>query len=88
MAMSPCSFAQRHVFAVAAVLLLAVNGAVADERVAAEQSMADFMNRNPDCMEFSDQCSICAVVDGKAACSTPSIACIKAPYVCTRQRGD
>ncbi|WP_088695283.1 MULTISPECIES: hypothetical protein [unclassified Rhizobium] len=86
--MSLCSFARCHVLAVAAVLLLPVNGVVAGKQVAPEQSMADFMNRNPDCTEFGDQCSICAVVDGKAACSTPKIACIKAPYVCTRRRGD
>ncbi len=71
-----------------AVLLLAANSTVADERVASEQSMADFMKGNPDCMEFSDQCSLCAVVGGKTACSTPKIACIKAPYVCTRRTGD
>lgn len=84
--MSFCGFTRRYVFA-AAVLLLIANSAMADAWSAAE-SMADFMKRNPDCMEFSDQCSICAVVDGKAACSTPKIACIKKPYVCTRRAGD
>jgi len=36
-------------------------------------------------VEFNDQCSICTVVDAKANCSTPKIACIKKPYVCTRR---
>jgi len=85
--MSLSGFAQRYVLAATAVLLLIANSAMADEQAAAE-SMADFMKSNPQCMEFSDQCSICAVDDGKAACSTPKIACIKKPYVCTRRAGD
>jgi hypothetical protein len=80
-------FTQRYVLAATAVLLLIANSAMADEQAAAE-SMADFMKGNPQCIEFSDQCSICAVVHGKAACSTPKIACIKKPYVCTRRAGD
>ncbi|MDL2400904.1 hypothetical protein [Rhizobium mayense] len=47
------------------------------------QSMQDFMQANPDCQQFTDQCSICAVVDGKAQCSTPQIACVKQAYQCT-----
>jgi len=85
--MSLSGFTRRYVLAATAVLLLIANSAMADEQAAAE-SMADFMKSNPQCMEFSDQCSVCAVVDGKAACSTPKIACIKKPYVCTRQAGD
>ncbi|CCM76561.1 hypothetical protein [Rhizobium mesoamericanum] len=84
--MSLFGFIRRYVLAVALVPLLITNSVVANEP-AAGVSMADFMKSNPDCTEFSDQCSICAVVDGKAACSTPKIACIKKPYICTR-RGD
>ncbi|CDM58634.1 hypothetical protein LPU83_2983 [Rhizobium favelukesii] len=84
--MSLCGYTRRCAFAAAAVLLLLANSAMADEQAVAE-SMADFMKGHPDCMEFSDQCSTCAVVDGKAACSTPTIACIKKPYVCTRRAG-
>ncbi|MFS8112897.1 hypothetical protein QD460_14345 [Rhizobium jaguaris] len=47
------------------------------------ESMKDFMHANPDCQQFTDQCSICAVVDGKAQCSTPQIACVKKAYQCT-----
>lgn len=86
--MSVGSFTRHYVPAVAAVLLLTVNSVAAGEQVAGEQSMADFMTNAPDCMEFSDQCTICAVVDGKAACSTPKIACIKTRYVCTRRKTD
>ena len=85
--MSLSGFTRCYVLAATAVLLLIANSAMADEQAAAE-SMADFMKSNPQCMEFSDQCSICAVVDGKAACSTAKIACIKKPYVCTRRAGD
>lgn len=76
---------RRHVFAAAAVLAFAVNSSAADGQVPSEQSMADFIKRNPDCVEFNDQCSFCAVTDGKAECSTPEIACVKKPYVCTRR---
>jgi hypothetical protein len=46
-------------------------------------SMKDFLHANPDCREFNDQCSFCAVSDGKAECSTPQTACVKQPYQCT-----
>ncbi|MBB3609048.1 hypothetical protein [Rhizobium sp. BK602] len=45
--------------------------------------MKEFMQTNPDCKEFTDQCSICTVADGKAECSTPQIACVKQAYQCT-----
>jgi hypothetical protein len=74
-------------------LLLAASGASpafsadAVQATGAEQtqmeSMKDFMHTNPDCQQFTDQCSICAVVDGKAQCSTPQIACVKKAYQCT-----
>ncbi|MEF0939183.1 hypothetical protein [Rhizobium sp. BR 362] len=47
------------------------------------ESMQDFLQANPHCQQFTDQCSICAVVDGKAQCSTPQIACVKQTYRCT-----
>lgn len=47
------------------------------------ESMKEFMQANPDCKEFTDQCSICTVTDGKAGCSTPQIACVKQAYQCT-----
>nr|WP_245269719.1 hypothetical protein [Ensifer sp. WSM1721] len=46
-------------------------------------SVKDFLHTNPDCREFNDQCSLCAVSDGKAECSTPQIACVKQRYQCT-----
>ncbi|TCU17133.1 hypothetical protein EV132_104156 [Rhizobium sullae] len=78
-------YPRMYVFAAAAVFALTVNGSAADAQASVQQSMADFMKSNPDCKEFNDQCSICAVTDGKAECSTPEIACVKKPYVCTRR---
>jgi hypothetical protein len=52
---------------------------------AAMESMADFLKTNPDCTEFTDQCSVCKVTDGKAECSTPQIACVKKAYECSRR---
>lgn len=50
----------------------------------AQQSMQDFLDAHPDCLELTDQCSFCRR-DGEAVtCSTPSIACIKEDYVCTK----
>ncbi|MBP1882397.1 hypothetical protein [Sinorhizobium mexicanum] len=50
-------------------------------------SMKEFMAANPDCMEFNDQCSFCAVVNGVAECSTPQIACVKQKIQCTKRAG-
>ncbi|AVA21071.1 hypothetical protein NXC24_CH01408 [Rhizobium sp. NXC24] len=47
------------------------------------ESMRDFLQANPDCQQFTDQCSICTVANGKAECSTPQIACVKKAYQCT-----
>lgn len=48
-------------------------------------SLKDFIKANPDCLEFTDQCSHCAVVNGVAECSTAEIACIKRDNQCTRR---
>ncbi|WP_331374714.1 hypothetical protein [Sinorhizobium chiapasense] len=48
-------------------------------------SMKEFMAANPDCLEFNDRCSFCAVVAGVAECSTPQIACVKQKTECTRR---
>lgn len=47
------------------------------------ESMKEFIQANPDCKEFTDQCSICTLTDGKAECSTPQIACVKQAYQCS-----
>jgi hypothetical protein len=65
-------------------LLIPVGSPLANEISPIDQGMADFMAKHPDCVEFNDQCSFCAVVAGKLNCSTPTIACIKKVYVCTR----
>lgn len=52
------------------------------------QSMQDFLHNTPDCAEFTDQCSFCRLADGETTCSTPSTACIKKDYVCTRKAAD
>ncbi|WP_139115076.1 hypothetical protein [Rhizobium miluonense] len=53
------------------------------DKAADMQSMKDFLQANPDCTEFTDNCSYCRVTDGQADCSTPQIACVKKPYQCT-----
>jgi hypothetical protein len=70
----------------AAILAAFAPDAMAETPVSADQSMADFIKSNPDCLEFTDECSICAMVAGKPACSTPRIACIRKAYICTRGR--
>lgn len=55
------------------------------DKAADMQSMKDFLQANPDCREFTDSCSYCAVTDGVAQCSTPQIACIKKDYQCTKR---
>lgn len=86
-------------FRVALCLALAIAGIVtaraADTPVAAvpeprqteNASLKDFIKANPDCLEFTDQCSHCAVVNGIAECSTAEIACIKRENQCTRWAG-
>ncbi|MBV2183812.1 MAG: hypothetical protein KUL88_04620 [Rhizobium sp.] len=50
----------------------------------AQQSMRDFLKEEPNCLEFTDQCSICRRDGETVMCSTPSIACIRTDYVCTK----
>jgi len=57
------------------------------DKAADMQSMKDFLQANPDCVEFTDNCSYCRVTDGQAACSTPQIACVKKPYQCSIRSG-
>ncbi|WP_043619283.1 hypothetical protein [Ensifer sp. ZNC0028] len=53
----------------------------------AQDSIEAFLRANPDCLEFTDQCSHCAVVNGVAECSTAEIACISQENRCTRRAG-
>jgi len=69
-------------------MLIPMGASLADDNGPTGQSMVDFIKTHPDCVEFNDQCSICAIVAGKLNCSTPSIACIKKEYVCTRPTSD
>lgn len=55
------------------------------DAAATMQSMQAFLREMPDCAEFTDQCSICRLVEGQAMCSIPSTTCIKKDYICTRQ---
>ena len=70
------------------VLLGMVRPVSADDTAAGLQSMQAFLRETPGCIEFTDQCSVCRLVEGKAMCSTPSTACIKKGYVCTRNVAD
>lgn len=70
--------------AFAALLLCLAQPAAADGAPIDLHSMRDFLDAQPNCLEFTDQCSICRR-DGEAVmCSTPSTACIKKDYACTK----
>ncbi|KRD65955.1 hypothetical protein ASE60_27200 [Ensifer sp. Root278] len=58
---------------------------VPEPRQTENVSLQDFIKANPDCLEFTDQCSHCAVVNGVAECSTAEIACIKRENQCTKR---
>ena len=62
-----------------------VADAVPEPRQTENSSLQEFIRANPDCLEFSDQCSHCVVVNGIAECSTAEIACIKRENQCTRR---
>ncbi|MEI2296771.1 hypothetical protein [Ensifer sp. MJa1] len=85
-------------FRVALCLALAVSGmstaraadtpepdAAPESQQTENASLKDFIKANPDCLEFTDQCSHCAVVNGVAECSTAEIACISRENQCTRR---
>lgn len=58
------------------------NKAPTSERV----SFKAFASSNPDCMDFTDQCTTCSQQSGELVCSTPKIACIQKELSCTRSR--
>ncbi|NGO63594.1 hypothetical protein G6N76_07895 [Rhizobium daejeonense] len=66
----------------------AVGPAAAEDAVQIQRNMEAFLKAEPACAEFTDECSICKVTDGQPVCSTPSIACIRKDYVCTRKSGE
>ncbi|NRP73989.1 hypothetical protein ILFOPFJJ_04910 [Ensifer psoraleae] len=80
-------FALSFAFAVASAVaaLSAEVGAATGTNQTQDDSLKEFMGANPDCLEFNDQCSFCAVVNGAAECSTPQIACVKQKIRCTKR---
>ncbi|MBD9647494.1 hypothetical protein JVX98_10380 [Ensifer sp. PDNC004] len=59
--------------------------AVPEPQQTENASLEAFIKANPDCLEFTDQCSHCAVVNGVAQCSTAEIACISQENRCTKR---
>ncbi|MGJ4857101.1 hypothetical protein AB4037_02355 [Labrys sp. KB_33_2] len=51
--------------------------------VAPDDRVFSFIAGHPDCTEITDECIICAVVNGKPMCSTPGIACVRKDLRCT-----
>lgn len=51
------------------------------------QSLAEHIRDDPACRQYNDGCSICLIKDGKAECSTPTIACTITGWVCVDQGG-
>ncbi|ATN33336.1 hypothetical protein ACO34A_05900 [Rhizobium sp. ACO-34A] len=76
------------ILAMALASAFAIGPAAAEDAAQAQRNMEAFLRAEPACAEFTDQCSICKVENGKAICSTPSIACIRKDYVCTRKNGE
>ena len=70
--------------AFAALFLCLAQPAAADGAPVNPQSMRDFLKEEPNCLEFTDQCSICRRYGETVMCSTPSTACIKKDYACTK----
>ncbi|MBZ7925776.1 hypothetical protein LAC81_34310 [Ensifer adhaerens] len=62
-----------------------IEDAVPEPRPTEDASLQDFIKANPDCLEFTDQCSHCVVLNGVAECSTAEIACIKQSNQCTKR---
>ncbi|NML74556.1 hypothetical protein HHL25_10520 [Rhizobium sp. S-51] len=73
-----------HALAFSALFLSLTHPAAADGAPVTMQSMRDFLKKKPGCLEFTDQCSICRRDGETVTCSTPSIACIKKDYACTK----
>ncbi|PZU87415.1 MAG: hypothetical protein DI528_07250 [Shinella sp.] len=76
------------ILAMALASLFAIGPAAAEDAAQVQRDMKAFLKEEPACAEFTDQCSICKVENGKAICSTPSIACIRKDYACTRKSGE
>ena len=51
-------------------------------------SLQNLIQADPACRQFNDGCSICIVVDGRAECSTPAIACIATGWTCAAKAAD
>ncbi|WP_082979650.1 hypothetical protein [Labrys sp. WJW] len=51
--------------------------------IAPDERVLSFIAGNPDCSEVTDECIICAVVNGKPMCSTPGISCVRKDLRCT-----
>jgi hypothetical protein len=51
-----------------------------------DNAILGFVKANPDCSEITDECIVCAVVSGKAMCSTPGIACVRKDLRCVTKQ--
>ncbi len=50
--------------------------------------MEAFGTANPQCLEWTDSCRICARdAENKISCSTPGIACLPQDVACKKERG-
>ena len=51
-----------------------------------DNAILGFVKANPDCSEITDECIVCAVVSGKAMCSTAGIACVRKDLRCVTKQ--
>lgn len=54
-----------------------------------EVFVAAYGAKNPACLAWTDSCQLCLRAEsGRIVCSTPGIACVAGPIVCTRAKPD
>ena len=59
--------------------------ALADDKfIETRTTMEEFVRDNPSCLDFTDECSVCTITDGKIVCSAPRIQCQVKQLTCTR----
>ena len=50
-------------------------------------STSSYADREPTCAEWTDGCITCQRTDHGPSCSTPGIACVRAPVQCLKRDG-
>ena len=51
-------------------------------------ALARFLVENAGCREMTNACQVCQVTEGRIACTTPGIACVKQEWRCLTRAPD